>query len=273
MTTDYFYFDPAYLSGLSKGLSGPYQTARPFPHVVIDNFIPDGRVVEDLLSEFPAPGSLDWIQYQNPAERKLASRDEAQMGPVTRHVIQQFNGSNFCRFLEELTGIEGIVPDPHLWGGGLHQIERGGYLKIHTDFNWYGKLKLDRRLNVLLFLNPNWEESYGGHLEFWSRDMQRCEQKILPVANRCVVFSTTHTSYHGHPEALTCPEGVTRKSLALYYYTNGRPQEEKTYSTVFKSRPGETLPAEGLSRLRRVLPRLVPPVLIDLARRLRGSNS
>ena len=144
------------------------------------------RLFGDVLEEFPAPRSLDWIQYNGPAERKLASREEAQLGPATRHMLQQFNSSTFCRFLEGLTGIEGIVPDPHLWGGGLHQIERGGYLKIHTDFNWYEKLRLDRRLNVLLFLNENWEESYGGHLEFWSRDMQRCEKKILPVVNRCV---------------------------------------------------------------------------------------
>jgi hypothetical protein len=140
-------------------------------------------------------------------------------------------------------------------------------LKIHTDFNWYPRLKLDRRLNLLLYLNRNWEENYGGHLELWSPNMARCERKILPIANRCVIFSTTNSSYHGHPDALTCPEGWTRKSLALYYYSNGRPQDEKTYSTVFKARPGDTFIAESRSIARR----LVPPLFLDVLRKLRGS--
>jgi Rps23 Pro-64 3,4-dihydroxylase Tpa1-like proline 4-hydroxylase len=269
MYPNYFYFDPTYLSDLSERFAAQYHATRPFPHVVIDDFIPDPRVVDEVIAEFPAPGSLDWIQYNQATEKKLASRDEAKLGPATRHLLHEFNSSNFCIFLEKLTGIEGIVPDPYFWGGGLHQIERGGYLKIHTDFNWYGKLKLDRRINLLLYLNRNWQEDYGGHLELWSPDMKRCERRILPVANRCVIFSTTNSSYHGHPEVLTCPEGWTRKSLALYYYSNGRPQDEKTYSTVFKARPGEKFSKD----LKSVLRSLIPPLLLDTIRRLRASRS
>lgn len=253
---------------LAERLAGPYRDARPFAHVVIDSLIPDERVIDEVVSEFPAPGSLDWIHYNAQTEKKLASRSDSQLGSVTRHILQQFNSSVFCGFLERLTGIEGIIPDPHFWGGGAHQIERGGFLKIHTDFNWYGKLQLDRRLNVLLYLNKGWKEEYGGHLELWSRDMKRCEVKVLPVANRCVIFSTTDASFHGHPEPLTCPDGVTRKSLALYYYTNGRPQDEKTYSTVFKARPGERLPSDTRSALRR----LTPPIVIDLFHWVRGKK-
>jgi hypothetical protein len=269
MSARLFYFDQRYLTGLSERLAPQYRAARPFPHVVIDNFIPEDRVIEDVLQEFPAPGSLDWVQYNRPSEMKLASRDESQLGPVTRHLLQQFNSSVFC--LEQLTGIEGIIPDPHFLGGGLHQIERGGFLKVHTDFNWYGRLKLDRRINVLLYLNQDWQESYGGHLELWTADMSRCEQRVLPVANRCVIFSTTGTSFHGHPEALTCPEGKTRKSLALYYYTNGGPQEERRYSTVFRRRPDEAFATEDSAQtVRSAIRRLTPPLLWDWARRLRG---
>ena len=260
-----YYFDPIYLSGLSERLASQYQAATPFPHIVIDDFVPEELVIDELIAEFPAPDGLDWIQYDQATEKKKASRDDTRLGPSTRHLLQQFNSSIFCRFLEKLTGIEGIIPDPYFWGGGLHQIERGGFLKIHSDFNWYDKLKLDRRLNVLLYLNKNWREDYGGHLELWSREMSRCEKKILPLANRCVIFSTTSNSYHGHPEGLTCPPGWTRKSLALYYYSNGRPQDEKTYSTVFKARPGEKF-AKGA---RDVVRSLTPPLILDLIRKIR----
>jgi hypothetical protein len=265
---NYFYFDPVYLLRLSEKFAPHYQAAKPFPHIVIDQFIPDECVLDDVLSEFPAPHSLEWIQYDQATEKKLASRDETKLGPVTRHLLQQFNSSSFCVFLEKLTGIEGIIPDPHFWGGGLHQIEPGGYLKIHADFNWYDKLKLDRRLNVLLYLNRNWKEEYGGHLELWAQDMSRCEKKILPVINRCVIFSTTSHSHHGHPEVLGCPEGWTRKSLALYYYSNGRPQDERNYSTVFRARPGEKFAHDAKSIARR----LIPPALLDVIRKLRRSQ-
>ena len=263
--SNYFYFEPQYLSELSARLAAQYRTASPFPHVVLDNFIQDEHVLDEVLREFPNPGSIDWTHYNQQTEKKLATKDESQIGPTTRHLLQQFNSSIFCLFLEKLTGIEGVIPDPHFWGGGLHQIERGGFLKIHSDFNRYDKLKLDRRLNVLLYLNRNWKEEYGGHLELWSRDMRRCEQRILPIANRCVIFSTASHSYHGHPDALTCPEGWTRKSLALYYYSNGSPQDEKTYSTNFRARPGERLIDDAKSLTRR----LMPPILLDCVKTFR----
>ena len=111
------------------------------------------------------------------------------------------------RFLEALTGIEGLIPDPYFGGAGPHQILPGGFLKVHADFNWHPLLKLDRRLNLLVYLNKDWREEYGGQLELWDRDMARCERQILPVFNRTVVFSTTDFSFHGHPRPLACPGG------------------------------------------------------------------
>jgi hypothetical protein len=155
-------------------------------------------------------------------------------------------------------------------GGGLHQIERGGYLKIHADFNRHPKFKLERRLNLLLYLNENWKEEYGGHLELWNREMTHFVHKILPTFNRCVIFNTTDTSYHGHPEPLACPQGMTRKSLALYYYSNGRPAEEESpeHGTLVRPRPGETI--DGLNghatanSLKGIVKRFVPPIVIDI---------
>src|SRR5215210_1660828 len=132
--------------------------------------------------------------------------------------------------------IEGLIPDPYFGGAGPHQILPGGFLKVHVDFNRHPLLQLDRRLNLLVYLKEDWEEAYGGHLELWDREMTRCERKILPVFNRTVVFSTTDFSFHGHPVPLSCPEGRSRKSVSFYYYTNGRPAEERSepHDTIFR---------------------------------------
>ncbi|MCD9622756.1 2OG-Fe(II) oxygenase [Rhabdothermincola salaria] len=182
------------------------------------------------------------------------------MGPTTRQFLNQLNCSAFMQFLERLTGIGGLIPDPHYAGGGLHQIERGGYLKVHADFNVHEELKLDRRLNALVYLNRDWEEDWGGHLELWDRSMEQAIHRIAPVFNRTVVFATTDWSYHGHPDPLACPPGVTRKSVATYYYTSGRPAEEASiaHNTLYQRRPGERLMRDW-----------VPPVAIDAVKRLR----
>jgi Rps23 Pro-64 3,4-dihydroxylase Tpa1-like proline 4-hydroxylase len=235
-----FFLDSVKLQQLAESRHGAYTEAAPFPHVVIDNLFSE-EVLRALIREFPRPSEIDWNEFNNREERKLASTRESQLGEMTRLFLYQLNSSIFIDFLETLTGIKGLIPDPHFWGGGLHQIERGGFLKIHADFNRHERLNLDRRLNLLLYLNEGWKEEYGGYLELWNRDMTESVQRILPVFNRCVVFSTTDYSYHGHPDVLECPVGETRKSLALYYYSNGRPPEELSgdHGTLFKKRPGE----------------------------------
>jgi Rps23 Pro-64 3,4-dihydroxylase Tpa1-like proline 4-hydroxylase len=261
-----FFLDADYFQSLADKYAESYATAKPFPHVVIDNFLPE-HILEEVLKEFPQPGSIDWKSFSNKSEKKLASKQELQMGEATRLVLYQLNSSTFVDFLEKLTGIDGIISDPHFVGGGLHQIQPGGYLKLHADFNRHTRLKLDRRLNLLLYLNKDWQEEYGGHLQLWDTEMTRCEQKILPIFNRCVVFSTTDFSYHGHPDPLTCPEDRTRKSLALYYYSNGRPAEEVSgsHSTLFKARAGESLKetTSFSSTVKNVLKKLVPPIVFD----------
>lgn len=261
-----FRLDSEYLKNLAVKFREDYQKAKPFPHIVIDNFLPE-FVLDNILTEFPKSGDIDWQKFENKAEKKLANKHEKNMGDNTRSLLYQFNSSTFIEFLEGITGIEGIIPDPHFEGGGLHQIERGGYLKMHVDFNRNNKLRLDRRLNLLLYLNKDWKEEYGGYLELWDKEITQCEKKILPVFNRLVIFTTTDFSYHGHPEPLTCPEGWTRKSLALYYYTNGRPAEEisgKAHSTIFQARPGEDI-QEKTSDLtaKTILKKLIPPIFID----------
>ncbi|MFT5484605.1 MAG: Rps23 Pro-64 3,4-dihydroxylase Tpa1-like proline 4-hydroxylase, partial [Halieaceae bacterium] len=134
--------------------------------------------------------------------------------------------------------------DPKLQGGGIHQVLPGGVLAVHADFTRHRLLNLDRRLNVLVYLNQHWEDDWGGHLELWSTDMARCERRIRPLAGRCVIFNTSDKSFHGHPTVLACPKGVTRKSIALYYYTHGRDdaQVEPTRATDWQSLPDVVRP-------------------------------
>lgn len=260
--------DQSYFNKLALDNQHLYASARPFPHIYLDNVFPE-KVLDEVLAEFPSANQIDWIKFSNPNERKLASRDEMQFGDHTRQFIHILNSKPFINFLEQLTGIENLIPDPSLEGGGLHQILPGGLLKIHADFNKHPKTDLDRRLNVLVYLNKDWQDEYGGHFELWNEAMTQAEVRILPLFNRMAIFSTTSKSYHGHPDALKCPVDRSRKSIAMYYYTNGRPEHElveglKNHSTLFKNRNSLKEVEGNKLTAREVIKKFLPPILIDL---------
>jgi hypothetical protein len=180
------------------------------------------------------------VQY-----RKSGIDSEANMGPATRAAFAFLKSSLWVNFLETLSGIKDIIPDPHYRGSGVHLIGRGGHLALHADFNRYETLGLRRRVNTFIYLNHDWPEEYGGHLELWNRNMTACGQRILPSYGRFVVFSSTDFSYHGHPIPLSAPQYRMRRSLALYYFTNGCPRTDcqdgdcdKSHSTLWKTPNG-----------------------------------
>jgi 2OG-Fe(II) oxygenase superfamily len=248
-----------------------YKKAFPYPHLVLENFF-NPEVLHKVLEEFPNKNRGKWITFDNERSIKLATGHESLIPQFTRSFLHQLNSGIFLEFLEHLTDIPGLLPDPHFFGGGLHQIENGGYLKIHADFNWYKKLQVHRRLNLIVYLNQDWKEEYGGHFEMWDKKMERCQKKLLPVFNRTVIFSTTDDSYHGHPEPLTCPEGRSRKSLALYYYTVDRPKEEMSFEhgTLFKKRPNENFPIASASGFFR---KFIPPICNEVYHHLKKRRS
>jgi Rps23 Pro-64 3,4-dihydroxylase Tpa1-like proline 4-hydroxylase len=250
------------LERLAKESSEIYKSNEPFPHIYFDDFLPI-PAAEAALRDFPQPKELKWNEFQNDNERKLAFDLVENLPASSRDVLYFLNSRPMLRFLETLTGIKGLTSDPYYAGGGLHQIKPGGKLAVHADFNWHPELKLDRRINVLIYLNKDWKEEYGGHLELWKRDMSMAGQKILPLFNRCAIFNTTSSSYHGHPNPLACPSDRTRKSIATYYYSNGRPQEEvrEAHSTIFpqQQRTDATVPR---FQIRRVMQAITPPVLV-----------
>jgi Rps23 Pro-64 3,4-dihydroxylase Tpa1-like proline 4-hydroxylase len=261
-----FNFDAARLHEMADQHRDSFRTADPFPHMVIDDFLEE-EVIKEINAEFDEVGQSrdDWQRFEATAEVKNALADITKMGPTTASVLCAFNSHPFIGFLEEATGIDGLVPDPGYSGGGMHETAPGGQLKMHVDFNMHNDLKLDRRLNSILYLNQDWEDDWGGHLELWNRDMSERVVRVAPVAGRLVTFATSEISWHGHPDPLTCPPGRFRRSLALYYYTNGRPDEERAdhHTTIFKPRPGEQIVTT-----RDRLKRWVPPALVDLARRV-----
>ena len=227
-------FDYLRLTDLAEKCGPLYRTADPFPHLVEDGLF-DPRILEAVENEFDEMDRGGWHHSDATHERKSSIEDAHRLGPFTAALIAQLNGGFFVRFLEQLTGIHGLVPDPHLRGGGLHEIRQGGLLGVHADFNVHPRLQLYRRLNLLIYLNHDWEESWGGALELWDRRGHQCVRSILPIFNRTVLFDTSNFSYHGHPHPLACPAERSRRSVALYYYSRECPSDADVtpHGTIF----------------------------------------
>lgn len=247
MTRDYL------SSYIDKHGGRNYANASPFPHVVIDNLFPQS-ILDAVAAEIPesditkrgcAKGASMCFTTKTDNKKSQFTK-EGNMGYHTRALFAFIKSSQFVHFLERLSGISKIVPDPHFSGSGIHMTSPGGSLGVHADFNWNNKIEMTRRVNTFIYLNPDWPEAYGGHLELWSQDMRSCVQRILPKMGRFVVFSSTDFSYHGHPEPLNVPKGRARRSIAMYYYTRERPKEEcvdgncakKSHGTLFQTPVG-----------------------------------
>ena len=262
----------ARMKDIGDSAHAAYMSAKPYPHIVMDDFF-DPTIVDGILDEFPKPNAIRWEKFDTGSEIKLACATDASFGPLTRLFLYHLNSITFLEFLSQVTGIDNLIPDPRFEGGGLHQIVRGGKLGVHADFNRHHVYGFDRRLNLLLYLNKNWREEYGGHLQLWDRNMTQCEAKVAPIFNRVMIFGTTDFTYHGHPDPLQCPEGMTRKSLALYYFTNGRPAEEVTgeHTTIFRARGPKDLRPTFAQRARHIVSDLMPPIIMRQIRRARKS--
>ncbi|MBZ5591087.1 MAG: 2OG-Fe(II) oxygenase [Acidobacteriia bacterium] len=248
---DVFTLDGARLGDVLPELRDAWNTSSPFKHVVQDSFLSenDARILSEHFPKPDHPVWLDWkkrspFQYgkQGPGNSTRFSLLDWQF----RQALYEFNSSQFLEFLEGVTSITRLIPDPYFSGGGMHQILNGGVLDIHTDFNFYEKLNLYRRLNVLLYLTTHWEENYGGSLELWENAPRlggKCFKSIAPIYNRLVIFETDKTSFHGHPQEWRAPAGIYRRSIALYYYTVEK-VENKLYdaNTDFQGYASKELP-------------------------------
>ena len=248
-----------------------YKKNTPFPHIVFDDFMPS-QIIERLIKEFPTAENLE-IEYSRKREsQKRLFNPEGLSSTYIRSLFHSLNSQPFLSFLEDLTGIDGLLPDPYFLGGGLHETKSGGYLGIHADFNVHEKLRLKRRINLLIYLNKEWQGTYGGNLELWDTKMTAKQKDIPPTFNRAVIFNTDSNSFHGHPEPLNTPSNISRRSLALYYYTASDRllYETKRHTTVFKARKG-TNDAKGdfFHRMMETIRDFIPPAVSRLIKRIR----
>lgn len=221
-------------------LARRYAENHPFPHIQLPEFL-DPQIALACAEEFPAPGTEAWTQYKHHNENKLGMAKRELFPPQLRAVADELNSPEFVSWLSTLTGILGLVPDPSLEGGGLHQSGPGGFLNVHTDFSMHHYQKnWRRRVNVIVYLNPGWQEEWGGALEFWEKGMKGCGAKYPPLLNHAVIFTTDERSLHGFPDPLRCPQDVSRKSVALYYYTVEQHAQTASHSTDYRARPHDS---------------------------------
>ena len=269
---DSFVTDASACRAAGEALAEEYRSNQPFPHIVIDDFL-DPRVLDRVLSEFDAHRTYASQTFDRAQERFKTQFSPAEStSPFVRTFFAELNSANFLSFLEAMTGIKGLLPDPYFLGGGFHETKRGGKLDVHADFNIHKRLNLVRRLNLLIYLNKDWNPAYRGELELWNKSMTKREVSVAPLFNRAVVFNTDCDSMHGHPDPLNCPEDRARQSVALYYYTS--PEEGIASlmhrTTVFRARPGSTDKTDWQVRRDHFFSDWLPPVMNRARRKVIG---
>lgn len=213
-----------------------FRNATPFPHVVIDGLFDEELLRQVIVATREIEHNTTYADQTT--QGKKTCDDWRRFPQPLFEIISYMNCGDFISLLCDITEIGNLVGDPHLVGGGYHETTEGGFLKMHTDFNYSERIGMDRRINAILFLNENWIPDWGGELVLADPSMKSM-QKIAPLFNRLVVFATDDYSFHGQPDPHHFPAGDSRKSLALYYYSNGRPLHEVSYrksGTTYKAR-------------------------------------
>ena len=255
--------DWARLNEAAAASSARYRAARPFPHIVLDGLF-SPALLDQAIAELPGV-EAQWTGYDTANERKQVCSDTAAFGPTAETIAHALNSSRFVRFLETLTGIQGLIPDPHMHAAGYMKVPAGGFLGLHYDFATQRELMLDRRINVLLYLNRDWQSQWGGQLELHSNDALEAprheEVKVEPSFNRMVVFNTPN-ALHGHRTALTCPKGRARLCLSWYYYTAPPVPGWAARSSSVEFR-GRFEPARAVIKLINLV---TPPILLRWAK-------
>ncbi len=238
-----------------------YQAATPYNHICIDNFLPTDVVekVREDLKELPQHQADD--SFARAQENLKSSFIPERLPSYSKNLFYAFNSRPFILFLENMTGIKGLIPDPYYQGAGIHRTLNGGHLDIHADFNLHKQMQVERRLNVLIYLNDEWQEEWGGSFEVWDKQMTKKEASFVPTYNRMVCFSTGSDTFHGNPEPVNHPEGKPRQSIALYYYTATWDASRKSHTTLFKPRPGSVDEVDRRVARRAKLKDVLPPFI------------
>lgn len=240
-----------------------YHAARPYPHTVLDGVF-DPRVLDRVAADFPGPETPPgWVQYDTANEIKRTSRGLIGVPAYANAFLWQLCSEPFLAWLREVTGITDLVVDPLFHGGGLHESFRGNWLNIHADWTQHPHLPLVRRLNLIVYLTRDWREEWGGALELWAPGAAEAGARVAPLFNRAVLFPTTAETLHGFPAPLACPQGVSRRSVSVFYWS---PDLE----AVKRGVPITFLPGLRRTRWRAFARALVPPAAFQLRDGLRA---
>ena len=264
----YGFVDLNEMKALGKAKHDEYVNAQPYPHIVLDDFI-DEALLDQCLELFPSKDDLAEDRFERPQEYQKFSFNPDLLVPPLRSMFYAFNARPFLAFLENLTGIEGLIPDPYYLGGGFHETRNGGHLDVHADFNHHKKMDLERRINLLIYLNKDWKPEYGGAFELWDEKMEKCHEKVEPLFNRCAIFNTTSHSYHGHPDPVNHPNNQPRRSIALYYYTATWDGSKRGHTTQFRARTGTEDKFDYQVWLKEILEDTTPPILMRALKKLK----
>lgn len=247
-------------------LAGEFAGSRPFRHVVIDQFL-DPAFCQRLIDGFPVFDESHARNELGAIGRKAVVPNLASLGSAYQCFDRLMSDGEFLSLVGQITGIAGLLYDPEYVGGGTHENLDGQELDSHVDFNYHPATKLHRRLNLIVFLNPEWEESWGGSLELLRDPFNPDEERVtvVPLANRAVIFETTESSWHGFRRIrLPAGEQISRRSIAVYYYTRERPPRETAppHATVYYQRPlpahlqpGHTLTEDAVQEIQALLTR------------------
>jgi 2OG-Fe(II) oxygenase superfamily len=221
-----------------------YLKAIPFPFVKIERFL-DPAFAAAAAASYPSfeEAMRQGRTFKTVNEQKKIQITDPKLFPRPVAGLNEALASReFLSDLSYITGIPELLADEELVGGGIHITGPGGRLDVHVDFNYIESRKLHRRLNLLLYLNPVWEEQWGGQIQLWDMGVKNCRQEFAPALNRCVIFETSDISFHGVAPVTTAAQ-FPRISFATYYYTRQPPPNWKgaTHSTIFRARPEERL--------------------------------
>jgi Rps23 Pro-64 3,4-dihydroxylase Tpa1-like proline 4-hydroxylase len=240
-------------------LKAEFNAAQPFRWFTIYPFLNAGfaREVAGAYPTFETSRELGFEFARLNEQKKVQITDSTKFPPAVKKLAEQLAAPQFLADLEYITGIPQLLADPKLEGGGMHLTGPGGRLDVHVDFNFLPDRKLHRRLNILVYLNEYWDAAWGGAVELWDKQVERCHHALAPDLNRCVVFETSNDSFHG-VQPVHCPPDRARISFAAYYYTEQAPPHwlGKPYDTIFRARPDEQLRGRVWMPLERVQRRL-----------------
>lgn len=210
---------------------------NPFPYTIIDNFL-NNDTYNKINKEFANKPDDTWWKYNNPLEVKYAKDDIYNFGTNTKNLFYSLSSDKIINKMKEIFNIPDLEYDPYCHGGGLHMHPRNGRLNMHLDYEIHPYSKKKRRLNIILYMNEEWNKEWNGDTQLWNNDMSKCIIKSLPSKNKALIFVTTDFSWHGIPEKILCPNNIHRKTVA-FYYVSDNDEEKKTYrdKAVFIKRP------------------------------------